>query len=466
MAGVNANNPQCTGLLEPVGERDYTDLKVEGTLPPRLEGMFVRNGPNPQFVPDGWYHSFQGDGMLHAVRLEDGRASYRNRFVQTRGYLAERKRGSAMYGGAFDAPNLRNRPLVKNPANTHIVHHAGHTLALCEGGPPYEVELSDLSTRGEYRFGGKLKSSFTGHPKRDADSGEMVFFGYTFTPPFLHYGVVDDDGTLSHFVPVPLEAATMMHDFAVTENYTVFLDLPVRMRLSEALKGTPITWEPHRGARFGIIPRRGYSTDVRWYEVDPCMVFHTVNAFEENGEIVMDAFRMDATTIAGMLDREEVKVRPTDEPDVPRLHRWRINPKTGQMRDQALDDTPTEFPRIHPELEGRPYRFAYSAFFAEDPDPSATVLAGWLKYDLEKGSVTRRPLPDGVNGGEPVFVPDPDGLAEDDGWVLAYAGDRERAWLYVFNAQDFDGEPQCRIEIPERVPFGFHGDWFPRDTYT
>jgi carotenoid cleavage dioxygenase-like enzyme len=463
--GANDQSEQCTGLLEPVEERDFESLQVQGELPEELQGMFVRNGPNPKYIPETLYHSFQGDGMMHGVRLEGGRASYRNRYVETRGFLAERDKGGAIWGGAFDPPNLRNKPVMKNPANTHLVAHGGKFLALCEGGSPYEVSLPELSTVGEHHFDGKFKGAFTGHPKYDADTGEMMFFGYSFVPPFLRYGVLDEDGRLSHLVPVPLEATTMMHDFAVTEHYTIFLDLPLRMRLSGALKGTPINWEPERGARIGIMPRRGYASDVRWHEVDPCMVFHTVNAYEEGDTIVVDGCRMDSTTVAGLLDPKDVKRRPTDEPDVPRMHRWRIDTVAGGVKDEPLDDKPCDFPRIHPGYIGRKHRFAYTAYFADKPDPSRAILTGWLKYDHERGTRQEQPLLEGLNACEPVFVPRPGAVDEDDGWVLAFTGDRERGELVILNAQDFDGEPQARIQIPGRVPFGYHGDFFPRSTY-
>src|SRR4030095_3990051 len=186
----NSHTPFLKGNFAPVAEEvTVADLKVIGKLPLDLNGMFIRNGPNPQFPSIKNYHWFEGDGMLHGVRIRDGAASYRNRYIRTRGWQEENACGKSLHGSFLDPLNiptvlrtswnaLTRRDLMKNTANTALVYHDGRLLALWEAGEPHEIEVPELATVGAYRYGGNLKHQFTAHPKVDPDTGEMLFFGY------------------------------------------------------------------------------------------------------------------------------------------------------------------------------------------------------------------------------------------------------------------------------------------------
>ncbi len=457
-------NPFLEGNYAPVHEEITAErLEVVGSLPDGMNGMFVRNGPNPQFPPKGRYHWFDGDGMLHGVRVQDGRASYRNRYVRTRGWQEEHRAGKALWTGMSEPPDVvrmaRGLPPFKNAANTALVWHAGKLLALWEGGEPYEVTVPDLGTVGPYSFEGALKHPFTAHPKVDPVTGEMRFFGYQVVGPALQYSVASPDGTILSTTPIELPRAVMMHDFAVTEQYSLFLDLPATFDLGRVLRGEPILkFEPDRGARIGVLPRLGKGTEVRWFETPACYVFHTLNAYEEDSTIVLIACRMNRfpDLLAMASPGAESDRQKRGEADVTTFYRWRLNLADGSIREEPLDDVPTEFPRINEGLMGRKTRFGYALKGQGE---------GFVKYDLEKGTSEQHDHGSGRLGGEGVFVPRPGASAEDSGWIVTYVYDQanDRSEFVVVDAAEFEALPVARVLLPARVPFGFHGTWISGD---
>ncbi len=464
-----ASNPFLQGNFAPVREEvTADDLTVVGELPPELDGMFVRNGPNPQFPPIKNHHWFEGDGMLHGVRIRGGRASYRNRYIRTPYWKAENAAGRALYGSFLDPPGvkallrmvrngLKRLPLLKNTANTSLVCHDGRLLALWEGGEPHEIRVPDLDTVCPYTYGGRLKHQFTAHPKVDPATGEMLFFGYSLFKPSVRYSVVNARGEIAATTTVDLPRPVMMHDFAVTPRHTLFMDLPITLSLKRMLRGRPLLkFEPELGARLGVMPRHGDGRDVRWFEVSPCFVFHTLNAYEDGDELVLlacrtegfpDSFFMPASAQNG----HEALLGEF----APVMYRWRLNLKTGSVREEALDDVPTDFPRINEGLAGSQTRYGYTVNIKE-PDEL-------LKYDFERGRSERHGHGKMRVGGEGVFVPRPDAKAEDDGWLVTYVHDEENGTseLVVIEARDFNAPPVARVLIPARVPYGFHGAWVP-----
>ena len=452
---TTAVNPYLDGNFAPVREEIAADaIKAIGQLPPDLSGMFVRNGPNPQFPPIGNYHWFDGDGMLHGVRIRDGKASYINRYVRTKAFQIEREAGKAIWTGLLEPPQTNNPEPYKNVANTALVWHAGQMLALWEGGAPHAIKVPHLETFGPYTYGGKLVSAFTAHPKVDPVTGEMMFFGYSSAPPYLQYSVVSPEGELLRTVAIDLPMGVMMHDFAITENYTIFMDLPMTFSNERMRKGEPaLMFEKDKPSRFGIVPRYGDNSNIRWFESPACYIFHTLNAYEEGDEVVLIACRMNSTNV---LVSQESQRDP--EGDIPRLHRWRFNLSTGKVREEMLDDVPGEFPRVNENFLGRQTRYGYIAKMAKGSMP---VFDGLIKYDFSSGKSETHEFGRGRYGGEAVFVPRPDATSEDDGWLIAFVHDENsgNSELVVVNAQDMSGEPAARLLIPQRVPYGFHGMW-------
>ncbi|HVX21804.1 MAG TPA: carotenoid oxygenase family protein [Acidimicrobiales bacterium] len=446
-------NPYLTGNFAPVAEELTVDrpLPVDGAVPPVLEGLLVRNGPNPVAVddPDG-YHWFSGDGMVHGVELRDGQAvSYRNRWVRTRKLAAE----------IGSRPPRGPQEPIDGPANTHVVWHGGKLLALVESGFPHRL-TTGLETVCVEDFDGSLTSAMTAHPHVDPDTGAMAFFGYdVFGPPFLRYHELDAAGSLVHSTDVDLPRATMQHDFAVTGTRVAFLDLPVVFDIDLAAAGQslPFRWDPDAGARVGVLDRGADGTGTRWIGTDPCYVFHVVNAFDDGATVVLDVCRYDRVF--------DVPPPGLIAPAPPTLERWRVDPVLGRLSATPLDDRGVEFPRIDDTLAGRPYRYAYCVEMSQTAD--AASFDALVRYDLTRDLASRWDPGPGRYPGEPVFVRDPDGRADDEGWVLSvvYDAGTGSSDLVILDASSFGADPDAVVHLPARVPFGFHGSWVPAARY-
>jgi carotenoid cleavage dioxygenase len=429
-----------TGNYAPVhDELTAFDLPVEGRIPAELNGWYLRNGPNPR---SGAGHWCVGDGMVHGIRLENGRAAwYRNRWVRTESF----ENPVPLYG------DDGSRNLHSSIANTHVVRHAGKTLALMEFSLPYEIS-NDLKTLGAYDFGGKLADSMTAHPKICPTTGELHFFGSgNIFEPHVSYHRADADGRLTISRPIDVPALTLMHDFALTAEYVVFLDLPLLFNLGVALTGSferdlPYRWDDQYPARLGVLRRDDPYGQLRWFDIDPCFVFHVANAYDVaspgGNTIVLEVLRYDEM----WRDNSEFGTDAT-------LWRWTINLDTGVVEERQLDDRGVEFPRVDDRLAGTSARY------------SVAVGSGALiQYDLQRDTAIEHRF--GAYGrpgapGEAVFAPAagrPDELA---GWYLTYVYDpaTDSSDLVVIDAADFAGEPVARIRMPRRVPHGFHGNW-------
>ncbi|MEU8277602.1 carotenoid oxygenase family protein [Microbispora bryophytorum] len=423
-----------TGRLAPVpDEIDAIDLPIEGALPPELIGRYFRNGPNPRPGEDGG-HWFVGHGMIHGVRLRDGRAEwYRNRWVRTTRFAG--------------APYVHERgvDLAAVPANTHVIRHADKILALVENGLPYEM-TPELDTAGPCDFGGRLATAMTAHPKEDPITGELHFFGYGWAEPYLTYHRLSAAGELVESRPVDVPGPTMAHDFAITENHVVWLDLPVVFDLDLVGRGMPYRWDDAYGARLGVMSRG--SGDVRWFEIDPCYVFHVGNASEdERGRVVVDAVRYSPGAFCGFWPTIGGAVNPAAHTGGAALHRWRLDPATGVAKDEPLDDLDVEFPTINETRTGLTSRYIY-----------AVSKGAIVKYDTTTG--TSRAHQTGERSpGEAVFVPASGAEAEDEGWLLSIAGTEHGAELLVLDASDL--AQVASVRLPRRVPAGFHGSWIP-----
>lgn len=450
-------NPYLAGNFAPVAtELTVDNLPVLGELPSELHGMFVRNGPNPQFPPLGRYHWFDGDGMLHGVHIQNGQASYRNRYIRTQGFEQEQQAEQALFGGLLEP----SQGGFKNVANTALIWHGDRLLALWEGGEPHTIKVPDLDTQGTETFKGKLASPVTAHPKVDPLSGEMMFFGYSLAqPPYVKYSVVSAKGELLRTIPIDLPVGVMMHDFAITEHYTIFMDLPLTFRLERLQRGEPaFAFERDRPSRFGILPRHGSSESIRWFEAPSCYIFHTFNAYEAGDDIVLIACRMGSTNVLGASPGSHEGDNQQIQSDVPIPYRWHFHLKTGTVREEALDDRPCEFPRINEQYVGQQTRYGYAGSSAPTELPK---FDGLRKFDFQDGSVKNHAFGAGRYGGEGVFVPRPGAIAEDDGWLMTFVHDEteNKSELVIINAQAMNDKPVARILMPQRVPYGFHGTW-------
>ncbi|GAC1601970.1 MAG: carotenoid oxygenase family protein [Acidimicrobiales bacterium] len=437
-------NRYLQGNYAPVpNEVTATDLPVTGRIPPALEGRYLRNGPNPVNPPEpAAYHWFTGDGMVHGIRLRDGKAEwYRNRWVRSAAVataLGEAVRPGPVHAGMDFA------------ANTNVIGHSGQTLAIVEGGGrPYALDY-ELETVGPTDLGGTLPGGYSAHPKRDHETGELhavsYFWGWGNK---VQYSVIGTDGRVRKIVDVPVGGPIMLHDMSLTAAYAVIYDLPVLFNLDAAASGVsfPYRWDPAYAARVGLLPRSGGADDVRWFDVEPCYVFHPLNAYDEGDLVVLDVVRHPK-----MFDSHQDG--PNEGP--PTLERWTIDTVAGKLIEERLDDRAQEFPRVDERVVGRRHRFGYSAALLEGQ-------SALIKHDLVRATSDVRYTHSGGGSCEAVFVPRTPDAAEDDGWVmsLVHNAERDAADLLILNAQDFAGEPEAVVHLPQRVPFGFHGNWVP-----
>ena len=433
------------GNFRPVTEEvTATDLKVEGSIPPELSGLYVRNGTNASGgVAE---HFFGGDGMIHGVRLDKGKASwYRNRYIDTPGYRKET--------GGFSAPKPE-----ETTSAVSLLYHGGELMALGEFGYPYLINPQDLSTKGSFNYDGKLPGNMTAHPRIDPDTGELLFFGYDVFEPYLTYMRADAQGNMLQVEPITLTGPSMIHDFAVTENYVVFMEMQVRFSWFAALTGNalPFKWDDSAVCRFGVMPRTGTDADVKWFDVPSCFVFHIMNSFEQGDDVVVDAARYDKLWVKNSHDF----FHPAH------LSRFSMNMRTGKASVTRIYDKPMEFPQVNREQWTKPYRYGYSLAVDEindSPERIGQAEGGIYKYDLQSGNVDAYLPGLQYTPGEVFFIPTEGGRQEDEGYLVSYVYDRntDTSALCLFDATRVSSGPIAKIQLPVRVPVGFHGVWVP-----
>jgi carotenoid cleavage dioxygenase-like enzyme len=449
-------SPYLTGNFAPVTtELTATagDLRVTGSIPEELEGRYLRNGPNPVTAPDpATYHWFTGDGMVHGIRLRGGRAEwYRNRWVRSgpvAGALGETVRPGPVHGGMDAAPN------------TNVIGHAGRTFAIVEAGAlPYEL-TDELETIGACDFGGTLSGGYTAHPKRDPLTGDLYAVSYYFGwGDDVEVTVLGADARVRRSRRVSMGGPVMIHDAAITQKWIVLLDLPVLFDMELALSGAslPYRWFDDYRPRVGLLPRDDTdSAEVVWHEVEPCYVFHPLNAYDSSDSdgdsgVTRDVVRHPSMFRSSLLG-------PYEGPST--LERWHLDGHGGPVKEERLDDRGQEFPRVDERRVGLPHRYGYSVTTGapEDLPGSESAL---IRHDLLAGRSEERRFGPGASLGEAIFVPRHPDASEGDGWVLslAYDGATDSSALYLLNAEDLCGDPQAIVHLPQRVPVGFHGNW-------
>lgn len=443
-------HPFLSGIHTPMSQEvTLTDLKVQGSIPPELDGRYVRIGPNPVTAPNpATYHWFTGDGMVHGLRLQGGKALwYRNRWLRS---LAVSK---AL--GEAPAPGPRNG--FSDNANTNVLGHAGRIWGLVEAGS-FPVELDgDLNTVAHNPFDGSLHGSFSAHPHLDPATGELHAICYAGQDQTrIRHVVVGKDGRVRREEPITVRHGPSIHDCMITQHHVLILDLPVTFSMKALLAGYsfPYRWNPDHQARIGLMPREGKDSDIVWIEAPMAYIFHPCNAFERSdGCIVLDA-AVHATMFADS----------TQGPDSKALsfERWVLDPVTRSTTRQVLDTQAQEFPRCDERLMGRAYRYAYAlpVSFAAD---SGRYDHHYIKHDLLNGTQQHHDFGPGRVPGEFVFVPRHEGAGEDEGWLMGYVINTqdETTDLVILDAQNFAGPPQAVVTMPHRIPPGFHGNWIP-----
>jgi 9-cis-epoxycarotenoid dioxygenase len=466
---------QIAGNFAPVTEQPPKhNLPVTGRIPPFISGVYVRNGANPQMEPTAGHHLFDGDGMVHAVQINKGKASYACRFTETARLRQERAIGRPVFPKAIGELHghsgiarlllffARRLFRLVDPshgtgvANAGLVYFNDRLLAMSEDDLPYHVRITpsgDLETVGRYDFDGQLDSTMIAHPKVDPESNEMFSLSYdVIKKPYLKYFSITLDGKKSHDMEIPLDQPTMIHDFSITENYVVVPDQQVVFKLQEMIwGGSPMVLDKEKTSRFGLLPK--YASDaseIKWVEVPDCFCFHFWNAWEEpeTEEVVVIGSCM--TPADSIFNESEESLKSI-------LTEIRLNLRTGKSTRRPIispdKQINLEVGMVNKNMLGRKTRYAYLAI--AEPWPK---VSGFAKVDLFMGKVEKYIYGDSRYGGEPCFVPrGQNSKREDDGYILTYVHD-ERASeseLHIVNAADMRLE--ATVKLPSRVPYGFHG---------
>ena len=443
---MSPTKPYLTGHFTPVADEvTATELTVEGTLPAELTGRLLRNGHNPKpgLTPTHW---FKGSGMVHGIRLREGRAEwYRNRWVRT----------PALDGAPYMTEH--GPDLTASAAGTHVIEHAGRLLALCEANFPFEL-TRDLETVGAYDFDGKLRTAMTAHPKQDPATGELHFFGSSPFPPYLVHHVADAKGEIIHSAEVPGATGALKHDFAITRHHVVFVEGNVTFDPADH-SGIPYGWSDQQPARIGVMPRGEDGAEkIRWFSIEPGNMLHVANAYEDaQGRIVLEG---------PTVDREGFQLswnwwigapgRGTEPVARSYTRRWVIDMAAHSVDEQIIDDLAVEFPTLNEQYLGAENRFHYAVSF---PDEKGHGSYGIVKYDRTTGARRIHHAGDARMPSEAVFVPAARATNEDDGYLLTVISDLKQnaSQLLVLDASGLDRI--ATVHLPHRVAAGLHGSW-------
>ncbi len=441
--------PFLVGIHAPMrSERTLHDLAVTGSIPPGLDGRYLKMGANPVNPDPAGQHWFLGDGMVHGLAIRDGRVLwYRNRWIRSRIAAA----------GLGQAPAPGPRRGRSDTVNTNVVEIGGRAFALVEAGS-FPVELSETLEEQRYNpFDETLGGSFSGHPHRDPHTGEHHAIAYDGSIwNAVRHVVVSHEGRVTRDVPIAVQHGPCIHDAAFTARFAVILDLPVTFSMRAVLGGHvfPFRWNPAHRARVGLLPRQGHDADILWCDIDPCFVFHVSNAFDDpDGRVILDVIAYPTMFDSGGAGLDAVG----------RFERWTIDPRARRIDRRVIDRTPQEFPRIDERRSGQRYRYAYTVSVPPDGDPQLFGATMLFKHDLETGDRQVHDFGDDRVPGEFVFVPATASADEDEGWLLGFVIDRaaDATEFTILDARRFEAAPVATVRLPHRIPPGFHGNWFP-----
>lgn len=465
-------HPYMTGPFTPnYVECNATDLEVIGKLPADLDGVYLRNTQNPVHQPKGTHHAFDGDGMLHLMSFRGGRCEYRNRFIRTKAFCEEQEAGRSLYAGLIDSPRRAERPGwgarggLRDSAATDVIVHAGRALAtFYQCGEPYLLDARTLDFKGVAPWGERVLADggISAHPKVDPRSGELLFFNYSKKAPYMHFGVVNSSGRLTHYVPVELPGPRLPHDMHFTERFAILNDFPLFWDPALLAQGKhKVDYFPELPSRFALVPRPGVGGPIRWFEASPTYVLHWLNAWEEGDEVVLHGFhqgqplpRRPGGGSAGFDNTGETMGTDRLEPT---LYEWRFDLRTGQTRERRLSELPLEFGMVNASYWGRPYRYSYNMV----AHPGSFLFDGITRFDAATGATQTYLFGEGRYGSESPMAPRVGATAEDDGYVLSFITDMkaDRSECLVLDARDIAAGPVATIVLPHRISSGTHACW-------
>ncbi|HEY9621239.1 MAG TPA: carotenoid oxygenase family protein [Crinalium sp.] len=460
-------------------EFDYWIDEIEGKIPAGLHGTLFRNGPG-LFDRNGHrvQHPFDGDGMVCAIAISEGRAHFRNRYVRTEGYVAEQQADKYLYRGVFGTQKpggwLANAfdMRIKNIANTNVIYWGGKLLALWEAADPYRLDPKTLETLGTDDLDSVLQSgaAFSAHPRVDPacdrDGGAPCLVNFSVKPGLsskITIYELDGQGKVTRQHARTIPGFAFLHDFAITPNYCIFVQNAVTLNpLPYALgfkgAGECLSFDAKQPSQIIVIPRDP-SQPIKRLSTQAGFIFHHANAFEQGDTLCLDSICYDGLPVVepgrDYLETNFAALSPGQ------FWRFRINLKHDIVDRQLLEHRCCEFPTLHPDYEGRPYRYVYLG--AAHTATGNAPLQAILKMDVESGDRQLWSAAPWGYAGEPVFVPRPDARAEDDGWLLTlvFNAKTERSQLVILDARDLNRGPLAQLHLKHHVPYGLHGNFTP-----
>jgi all-trans-8'-apo-beta-carotenal 15,15'-oxygenase len=475
------------GYQSQPNEYDYWIDDIEGEIPAALHGTLFRNGPGLLDVNgQRLHHPFDGDGMISAIAFENGRAHYRNRFVRTEGFVKEQEAGKILYRGVFGTQKpggvLANAFdfQLKNIANTNIIYWGGKLLALWEAAEPHRLDPKTLETFGKDYLDGILGEgdAFAAHPRIDPsceqDGGTPCLVNFSIKTGLsstITLYEFDPDGKLLRRYAHSVPGFAFIHDFAITPNYCIFFQNPVSFNpipfaLGFRGAGECIKFEAKKPTRILVIPRTppnssqgGNKEGMKILETHAGFVFHHANAFEQDGKLYIDSICYDALPeVEAESDFREVDF---DLLAPGQLWRFAIDLNEETVQRQRLEERCCEFPYVHPNHAGRPYRYLFmgAAHNARGNAPLQAIL----KLDVTTGEEQLWSAAPHGYVSEPIFVPRSEDSQEDDGWLLTvvYDSSKHRSDVVILDGRDLNRGPVTRLHLKHHIPYGLHGSWTP-----
>jgi carotenoid cleavage dioxygenase-like enzyme len=474
MANFNRADPNLAGTMFPARiEANVFDVEVEGTIPSEIRGTFYRVSPEPHVTPRPDHTFIDGDGLVSAFCFEDGEVNFRSRWVETPRFKHERAAKRSLFG-------LYRNPYTDDPsvagvdrtvANTSIVAHHGKIFAAKEDGLPYELSPDTLETRGRYDYAGKVSSrTHTAHTKFDPRTGDLLFYGSAAkgeATPDVAYYIADKEGRITHETWFHAPYGSLMHDFAITRNWTIFPVMPAVNDLTRIKNGGPIyRWEPERGSYIGVMPRRGTGSEIRWFRAEAMWAFHVVNAWEEGNKVYIDLMESDILPFP-FPNSQGIPIDPSKA--VPRLTRWTIDLESNSdtMTRTRLHDYFAEMPIMDFRHALTKNRFSYMG--VDDPrKPLAHQQVEKLfaynsigVWDNNRQDYELWYTGEYSAAQEPAFVPRGPDANEGDGYLMSVVNrlNENRADLVILDTANIAAGPVVIVKLPFRQRAALHGCW-------
>ena len=464
------DNPYLIGPHEPIREElDTPELECIGEIPKDFSGIYLRNGPNQRHAPYGLHHWFDGDGMIHSAEFKDGKVSYRNKWIKTKSLAKESEEGRSIWPGLMDTPDRDLKTSwgsdlwLKDNSNTDIAIHAGKAITtFYQCGEAYQLDPVTLNTLGSIDLESQGARLMSAHCMTDESNGDLLFFDYAVKPPYMTYGVINKDSQLVNFTPIELPGARLPHSMAYTPNYSILMDLPMFWDPDLLDKDIhKVSFYPEMQSRFGILDRMASGDTIRWFDAEPCYIYHIVNSWEEENEVILDVCRMSSP-----VPSQEVRQKLSGPYGTMLAwlkldacyHRYRFNLETGETKEERRGDLLSEFPVINNRYGGLPSRYSYHVTLA---DTDVILFDALVKMDSLTGTGQKYQFPEGCFGSEMQFAPRHNSNAEDDGYLISFVTNMEsmKGEIQIFPAEDLSKGPICRLIVPQQIPPGFHSSF-------